>query len=166
MQGGLSGSFSFLSINAFTIGTTTYAAGTNLLSGTIGADTLLNDGATITGGNGGTSGSVTAGTQASLPAQPVLITYTSDVLTFQPGSDYDFSLALSQINPVLNRPSATQSLRNFRAASTGTFSSNPPPLVNALPPVPEPATWGMMVIGFSLLGHQLRRRKADKSLAL
>jgi len=34
-----------------------------------------------------------------------------------------------------------------------------------LPGVPEPATWGMIVLGFGLLGSALRRRKQDELLA-
>lgn len=33
------------------------------------------------------------------------------------------------------------------------------------PGVPEPATWGMIVLGFGLLGGALRRRKQDEPLA-
>ena len=32
--------------------------------------------------------------------------------------------------------------------------------------VPEPATWGMMILGFGLVGGSLRRRKTKVSFAL
>ncbi len=41
-------------------------------------------------------------------------------------------------------------LSNARLYSTGTFVS---------PPVPEPATWGMMLLGFGIVGSALRRRR-------
>jgi hypothetical protein len=47
-------------------------------------------------------------------------------------------------------------LSNARLYSTGTFVSSP---------VPEPATWGMMIAGFGLVGASLRRRKAVRALA-
>jgi hypothetical protein len=31
--------------------------------------------------------------------------------------------------------------------------------------VPEPATWGMMILGFGIVGSQLRRRRSTKTLA-
>jgi len=33
------------------------------------------------------------------------------------------------------------------------------------PAVPEPATWGMIVLGFGLLGSALRRRKREEMFA-
>ncbi|GAA3900560.1 hypothetical protein GCM10022276_19220 [Sphingomonas limnosediminicola] len=36
--------------------------------------------------------------------------------------------------------------------------------VAAAPPVPEPATWAMMMIGFGVVGWQLRRRTSRRQL--
>lgn len=47
-------------------------------------------------------------------------------------------------------------LSNARLYSTGTFVSSP---------VPEPATWGMMIAGFGLVGASLRRRKTVRAFA-
>jgi len=33
-------------------------------------------------------------------------------------------------------------------------------------PVPEPATWAMMILGFGIAGYGLRRRKALRPLAI
>jgi hypothetical protein len=152
-QGGLTGSFSFIySGPSFTIGDTVYSAGANLLSGTIG-------GAAITGVSGGTSGGVSASTGGGSP-----IIFTSDILKFTDTSAYDFALSLTQIAQPLNRPSSTQSLRNFRAVATGSFSADPPPAVIALP-VPETATWAMMLIGFGAIGGALRSRRSTRELA-
>ena len=41
----------------------------------------------------------------------------------------------------------------------------PPPGTDPASAVPEPATWAMMIAGFSLIGHAMRRRKVLISLA-
>jgi hypothetical protein len=153
IQSGLTGSFSFIYTGSgFTIGDTTYTTGTNLLSGTIGQ-------ASIAGAAGSSSGGVSASTDGGSA-----ITYTSDVLAFRDGSNFDFALTLTQIASVLNRPAANQSLRNFTAAATGSFSSDPAPQVIALP-VPETATWGLMLVGFGAIGGALRSRRSNRELA-
>jgi hypothetical protein len=155
IQGGLSGAFSFIYTGAgFTIGDTVYTSGTNLLSGNISQ-------ASIAGAAGSSSGGVSASTEGDSGS---VITYTSDVLQFRDGSNFDFALTLTQIASVLNRPSATSSLRNFRAVATGSFSSDPAPQVIALP-VPETATWGLMLVGFGAIGGALRSRRSNRELA-
>jgi hypothetical protein len=149
IQGGLSGAFSFIYTGGgFTIGDTFYATGANLLSGTIGA-------ASIAGAAGSSSGAVSASS-----ADGTAITFTSDILDFSEGSSYDFALTLTQINDLLNRPNATSSLRDFRAASTGSFSADPAPTVIALP-VPESASWALMLVGFGAIGGALRSRRSS-----
>ncbi len=44
-------------------------------------------------------------------------------------------------------------------ASTGPSAS----LFLAAPPIPEPATWAMMILGFGLVGMAMRRRRASLS---
>jgi len=39
-------------------------------------------------------------------------------------------------------------------------------VINPLGPVPEPATWGMLLIGFGAIGASLRRRKPDTARRL
>lgn len=145
-QRNIAGSFSFTSTSAITLGSTVFAAGSNLLSGTF-------TNSTIAGNRGGSS----AGFNGSTPASS--ITYTSDFLTFVPGSNYDFAMSLSQIAPLLNAlPTAgtpTRALRTFRAVATGQFSSDPAPIPN----VPEPAIWMQLIVGFGLVGVGARRRK-------
>jgi hypothetical protein len=40
---------------------------------------------------------------------------------------------------------------------------NPPPVITPLA-VPEPATWAMMILGFSLMGWQTRRARAERQV--
>jgi len=146
-QSNIAGSFSFTSTSAITLGSTTYAAGSNLLSGTF-------TNSTISGTRNGTSAGFTGATPVSS------ITYVSDFLTFVPGSGYDFALSLSQIASPLNAlPTSgvpTRALRTFRAVAGGQFSSDPAPIAN----IPEPAVWAQLIVGFGLVGFAARRRKA------
>lgn len=140
-----SGSFSFVTTSAITIGSHFFAAGSNLLSGTF-------TNAALFGQNGGSSGSFSGSTDGGN-----VVTFSSDFLDFSNTVTRDFAIAMTSINPVLNRPtSALNSLRSFRATSSGTFSSDPAPGITILP---EAATWGMMLAGFGLVGVVARRRK-------
>lgn len=137
-----SGGFSFLSTQAFTVGVTPYAVGTNLLTGTFTAGTIFGAGTSGSfSGNSGTGGLI----------------YTSDVLNFTNTINRDFSYSLTSITPIIFRSNASRAIRTFRAVATGQFSSDPAPIVNAA--VPEPQVWGMLVIGFGLVGVQVRRRR-------
>ena len=148
------GTFSFLSSQAVTVGATTYAAGSNLLSGSF-------TDASIFGQSGGTSGSFGASTPMAS------ISYTSDFLSFANTNDRDMSLSLSAITSLLNNVNkglnnATgRGLRSFRATATGSFSSDPAPLVTA---VPEPASWLLMIAGFGMVGVSARRRNRQTSV--
>lgn len=145
-QSNIAGSFSFISTSAITLGSNTFAAGSNLLSGTF-------TNSSISGARNGTA----AGFSGSTPTSS--ITYTSDFLTFVPGSNYDFSISLSQISPALNalptNGTPTRALRTFRAVAGGQFSSDPAPITN----VPEPSVWVQLIAGFGLIGIAARRRK-------
>ncbi len=148
VQDNLTGSFSFLTTAPITIGSTVFATGSNLLSGTFNK-------AYIAGGRNGTSGGLFASTPTST------VVYTSDFLTFISGSNFDLALSLTSISPALDAlPSPgtpTRALRSFRAISKGQFSSDPAPLI---PTIPEPAVWLQLIAGFSLVGFAARRRKA------
>ena len=137
-QGGLAGSFSFTSTQAFTYNGTPFAAGTNLLSATFFNHT------DITGKTNGTSGSVFASTGSGST-----IDYSSAVLPL--GLSRDFALALTQVTKAFGYVK-TKALNDFTAASTGSFSASA---------VPEPATWGLMITGFGMMGLMARRRRAD-----
>lgn len=145
IQSGITGTFSFLTTSALTINSRVFAAGSNLLSGSF-------TNASITGQRLGTSGSF-----GGSGSQGTTFTYTSDFLDFIPASSLDFSIAFTSISSALQAsPSGgvpNRALRSFRAFSTGSFSSDPAPIVTA---VPEPAVWGLMVIGFGLVGVRKR----------
>lgn len=141
----VSGSFSFIYTGpSFTVGATTYVAGTNLLSGVF-------TNAEIFGQSAATSGSLSASTGSGGS-----ITYTSDLLDFTNTISQDYAISLTAITPAIFRQNASSSLRSFKASTGGSFSTDPAPIVVA---VPEPATWAMLVAGFGLVGVSLRRRK-------
>ena len=142
IQPNLSGGFSFLSASALTVGSTTYAAGSNLLSGTFNDVTISGQtNATSAGFGGSTGGGAT-------------ILFTSDFVSFAPGSEFDLSVSLTSLTPVLTS-TAGKALRTFRAYSTGSFSAEPAPMANG---VPEPSVWGLMIVGFGLVGIKARSR--------
>jgi hypothetical protein len=143
----VNGTFSFTSQNAFSVGATNYAAGTNLLTGT-----YMNAAIVGAGSSGSFSGNNT--TVGST------LTYTSDVLDFSNVVDTDFSMSFTSLTPAFFR-TATKALRSFRANAGGSFSSDPAPI----PPIPEPEVWAMMVVGFGLIGVQVRRRARRTAVA-
>lgn len=147
------GSFSFIytGLTPLVVAHTTYTTGANLLTAT------FISGGGIAGSLRGSSGSVNASTTAG-----DTITYTSDFLNFSSTLDQDFALSLSSITPPLAFTRG-QSLNTFFATATGSFSTDPVPLPTAV--IPEPATWGLLVVGFGLVGLQGRRRSRSTSVA-
>jgi hypothetical protein len=152
-QSALAGSFSFTNAQQIVIGSTVFAAGSNLLSAT-----LIND-QTVFGQMNATSGGLSAATSSG-----ATITYTSDFLDLSQTTVRDASFSLTAIqslvngaNKGLNQASGSNALRSFRATSTGSFSAD----VTA---VPEPATWAMMLGGFGLIGAMSRRGQRVKSV--
>jgi hypothetical protein len=151
-QSGLSGSFSFIYNGpGFTVGSTFYGSGTNLLTGTVSDSAIF-------GQTGSTSGALSGSTGSGSS-----ISFSSDVLAFAPGSEYDLALSLTQIAGGLSAAPGS-ALNNFTAAATGSFSANPAPDVIALP-VPEAATWALMLVGFGGIGGALRSRRSTTRLA-
>ncbi len=138
-QDNISGSYSFKSTQAYTIGNTTYAANSNLLTITfVGASLFgkLTSADALFTGDSGVGNSVT---------------YTSDFLTFNNTISRDFSISLGAIAPTL---SGTTSLNSFTATPVGSFASDPVPSSNAV--LPEPASWAMMLVGFGAIGLGVR----------
>ena len=88
-----------------------------------------------------------------------VITFTSDFLDFTNVLGKDFALSFSGSSPNFNAPVGSSS-QSLSASGSGTFASDPLPVV---PGVPEPASWAMMLGGFGLLGATLRTRKAQVS---
>lgn len=152
-QTNVAGSFSFISRAPITIGNTTFATGSNLLSGTFTS-------AQISGDRNGSS----AGFSASTPAATII--YTSDFLSFVGGSNFDFANSLTSIAPLFNATASNngvinapnKALRTFRALVGGQFSSDPAPIT---PTIPEPAVWAQLIAGFAMVGLAARRRKAS-----
>jgi hypothetical protein len=153
-QTNISGSFSFIQSagSSFTVGATTFGAGVNLLSGTFTQSS-------ISGQRNGTSAGWSA---SSLGGSSIM--FSSDVLSFVNGSNYDLAWSLASIAPLLNASGVGNSfavapnkaLRSFRAVLGGQFSSDPAPIT---PAIPEPAIWAQLIIGFSMVGFAARRRK-------
>lgn len=142
-QPGLGGSFSFVAAEAFAINGRNFAAGTNLLSGSFG-------GGELTGQYGGSSGGINASTGGGDS-----VTFTSDFLDFSNTVSRDLGITLTAVTPNF-RPGSNGVLNSFRASAGGQFSSDPAPLINA---VPEPGTWAMLIAGFGLVGATARRRR-------
>lgn len=144
LQSGLAGTFSFRSTSAISVNGINYAAGSNLLSGTFNDVSISGQtNASAAAYNGSTGGGST-------------ILFTSDFVTFVPGTDYDMSISLTSLAPLLFATPGS-ALRSFEAYSTGSFSSDPAPIVNG--GVPEPSAWAMLIAGFGLVGFQARRRR-------
>lgn len=142
-QSGLGGAFSFVSAEAFTINGRSFAAGANLLSGSF-------SGGELTGQFGGSSGGINASTGGG-----DTVTFTSDFLNFSNTVSRDLGITLTAVTPNF-RPGSNGVLNSFRASAGGQFSSDPAPLINA---VPEPGTWAMLIAGFGLVGATARRRR-------
>lgn len=142
-----SGNFSFTYTGAapLVVGTSTYTTGALLLSGTF---TNANIFGTVNGSAGSLFGSTPTG----------VVTYASDFMTFAPTTPKDFSLGLTSINPLLNRVNADSSVASFRANATGAFS-------DTIALVPEPQTWGMLLVGLAMTGTRMRRRSKMVSLS-
>jgi len=80
-----------------------------------------------------------------------VITYASDFLDLSGSNNENFALSFSGASSPLNL--GPLRLPDFSFSGSGTFA--------AAVPVPEPASWSMMLAGFGLLGGALRgRRKA------
>ena len=159
-QTGITGTFSFIYEGANTTLDSVALVHnvTNLLSGTF-TDAWIQG----VGGVGGLDVSLGNGGSAH---------FTSSVYSFGeavPGSD-EFSFHLSTVTPKFGAvdPSTgcsavgvcthngTTAINSFRAHAGGDFQYNA---------IPEPSTWGLMIVGFGLIGAALRSsRKANKQV--
>ncbi len=154
VQGGVSGYFRFLSQGQVVIGTTTHAAGTELLRG----DFTL---ATLTGQSGATNAVFANGLSGT-------IAYSSDLAGFDYADAGAFQMNFASIASALAvAGSGTvgdpyRAARSFRATATGNFSADN---VGAVSAVPEPETWAMLLAGFLLIGFQQRRRARSVIIA-
>jgi hypothetical protein len=137
-QSGLHGTFSFTALEAFSRNGVDYGIGTDLLSGAFSGGTIL----------GVSTGSVNVD-----PMDTGVAAFTSGVFDTSHFFDETFSLGLNAITRSSGVTGLAhlngKSLSNFTATSTGQF---------AAAAVPEPATWGLMILGFGGAGMLLRRR--------
>lgn len=145
------GSFSFISNEAITIGGNMLATGSNLLSGTYASGFL-------SGSIDGTAGNLRGSTGSGS-----VINFTSDFLNFAPGSEFDFSIALTSVAAPFGQGGGT--LANFDASAGGLFSAEPLPTI-AVGAVPEPATWAMLILGFGMVGVSVRNRRRIGTVVL
>jgi hypothetical protein len=144
-QAGLNGGFSVLysGVNT-TIAGHHLVPGENLLSGTFTDAWIQGSGGTgstnVTMGNGGTA------------------TYSSALENFSnviPSSE-EFAFNLLGATPKFAALKG-KALTTFRANGGGNFG--------AVGSVPEPATWGLMILGFGGIGAVLRRRRTSLAVA-
>jgi hypothetical protein len=139
-QTGLDGSFSLIySGAATTIDGFALTPGENLLSGTF-------NGAWIQGGRWRRSTNATEGNGGSA-------NFTSSILSFSgvdPASE-EFAFNLLAVSPNFSAASG-QALRSFTANGGGNFS-------DTITAAPEPATRGLMILGFGGAGVLLRTRR-------
>jgi PEP-CTERM motif len=135
VQGGLNGSFSFINTSVIVVGSTVFAAGSNLLSGTF-------SGGTITGLTNGKAAQLTGAS----------IAYTSDFIDLTGVTSSSFAISLDNATPSINATTGN-ALDGFRARASGAFSADG----LTVSAVPEPDSWMMMIVGFGLAGTMLRR---------
>jgi hypothetical protein len=143
-QPGLTGNFSLIYNGPDqTLGAFTLTTGEDLLSGS-----FTNAWIQGAGGTGSTNVTIGNGGGAS---------YSSDVIDFSnvvPGSQ-EFAFNLGSVNPHFNA-NPNKSLNSFVANGGGNFSALG---------VPEPATWGLMIIGFGGMGALLRSNRRRQVIA-
>jgi len=82
------------------------------------------------------------------------ITYQSDFADLTGVTSEDFSLSFSGASAPLSVLGGR--LPNFKLSGSGTFA--------AVIPVPEPASWGLMLIGFGLVGGTLRSTRRQTAV--
>ncbi len=83
------------------------------------------------------------------------ITYSSDFFDFSSFTTENFSLSFSGASKALTPVSGR--LPNFTASGTGTFAG--------AGPVPEPASWALMLVGFGAMGATLRSSRKTVGFA-
>jgi len=141
--------FSFRSADAFTANGVTKAAGTNLLSASF-------TNAVLSAEENDTAASFRNSTPGTSD-RPKTISYTSDLLRFDPAADNSFSFSLDALSP--RAGAKVDSFGMFSAIAGGTMSAA------STAAVPEPGTWATMLIGFAAVGMGLRRSRVRPRLA-
>jgi hypothetical protein len=138
------GTVSFTNTAAFVLGSTFYAAGSNIL-------TLSFTGGELSANVPGTAGNALV----SIPGDG-FSNVSSDFLSFPPIQLTDFSISLANVVPGFTftpgglGSQANARFQNFNARGSGDFTAT----------VPEPSTWAMLLLGFGLVGFARRRQVA------
>jgi len=82
-----------------------------------------------------------------------VITYMSDFADLSGTTAEDFALSFSGSSQSLNL--AVGRLPNFSFSGSGTFAADVP--------VPEPASWALMLVGFGAIGGAIRSRRGERA---
>lgn len=110
--------------------------------------------------------------RASLPISPLASPGLADLLvrTPAPAAPIGGLFAALQSVPLPGSPGVTEAPGSSGGGGSGTISPGPSDSVASLPPgegreplpdtpaVPEPQTWVLMLVGFTLVGWRIRRR--------
>jgi hypothetical protein len=126
---------------------------TNLLTIDLTPAAINGAKAALSGTNGSGAATLSGGTGAGLT-----VLFTSDYLDFTGTLLRDIALSFTSITPSYAKGTGAGAnfLKSFTAAGTGTFSTDAPPTF--IPPVPEPASMAVLLVGGGLLmGRRVRR---------
>jgi PEP-CTERM motif len=138
------GTVSFTNTAAFVLGSTVYAAGSNIL-------TLSFSGGELSANVPGTAGNALV----SIPGDGFSNVSSDFLPPFPPVQLTDFSISLGNVNPGFTFSpgglggQANARFQNFVARGSGDFTAT----------VPEPGTWLMLLVGFGMVGFAARRRQ-------
>ena len=89
------------------------------------------------------------------------VTYNGGAIVNDPSLDNPGNRTLAETNGVVTYTVTSGALLN--GATFGSTGGNAFEFDNLSAAVPEPAAWGMMILGFGLVGGALRRRPATKT---
>jgi hypothetical protein len=121
----------------------------NLLTATITPGTTY---ASIGGTDGTNAASYSAGTNTR---GYYTVTFTSDFLSFKPGSTYSLTLGFNSVDPDIELDGNGNFLSSFTADLIDSFAANPVP--TSIPEVPSLA---LLIVGMGAVGVAARRRAA------
>jgi hypothetical protein len=148
---GFDGSFSYIYTGAdqeynWYGNTRTLLNGANLLSVSFQNAWLQGTGA----------GSFNVSTVGTVPG--VITAISSDVFNFSDSEDFEFSFSLAGGGLVVDNvgPNAGQNFNGFSQNVAASFAAGA---------IPEPGTWGLMIMGFGGAGAMLRSRRRQAALA-
>jgi len=152
-QSGISGNFAEIYTGAapFTFGGVTYNTGATMLSGSFSNAQLSVAIAQVNGSTVLESSSL-AGAVTGL-SSPLLNTIIGPEMT---NLSLDLSAVAATYSAPVKNANGTYTLGGLTAPVSGSFTANG----IAASATPEPATWGLMLIGFGGVGAMMRRRAA------